>query len=239
MGYKALMSANAPHLEALNIVSLREHIKRQIIDAILSGVFRPGERLVEATIADQLGVSRAPVREALVALEQEGIVTSLPRRGYFVINFSRQDIEEIYSLRLLLEEEALRRAVGHFPETALRQMQAIVDLLGVPGARGEALVELIGLDHSFHEHIVRTAHHSRLYSAWDSMRVQTWLLIGLTSRTHFDYPDQPREWHQRILNAIVAGDIAEATAALHDHILDAEGRAQRAWQQLVESTTAA
>lgn len=232
------MNTDAPHLEALNIVSLREHIKRQIIDAILNGAFKPGARLVEATIADQLGVSRAPVREALVALEQEGIVTSLPRRGYFVINFSVKDIEEIYSLRLLLEEEALRHAVGHFPEHTLREMQAIVDQLGVSSAQGEALIELIGRDHSFHEHIVRAADHSRLYSAWDSMRVQTWLLIGLTSRTHFDYPDQPREWHQRILDAIVAGDVAEAIAALREHIVDAEGRAQRAWQQLVATNAA-
>ena len=64
------MSTDAPHLDALTIVSLRDHIKRQIVDAILGGVFKPGERLIEATIADQLGVSRAPVREALVALEQ-------------------------------------------------------------------------------------------------------------------------------------------------------------------------
>lgn len=229
------MNTDSPHLEALTIVSLREHIKRQIVDAILSGVFTPGERLVEATIADQLGVSRAPVREALVALEQEGIVTSLPRRGYFVINFSDKDIEEIYSLRLLLEVEALRRAVSHFPEDSLRAMQVIVDQLGNSSARGEAIVELIRLDHSFHEYMVRTANHSRLYSAWDSMRLQTWLLIGLTSRTPFDYPDQPREAHQRILDAIVAEDAAAAAAALRDHLLDAEERAQRAWQQLVEN----
>lgn len=229
------MNTNSPHLEALTIVSLRDHIKRQIVDAILSGVFKPGERLVEAAIADQLEVSRAPVREALVALAQDGIVTSLPRRGYFVINFSVKDIEEIYSLRLLLETEALQRAVGHFPEPTIAEMQAIVNQLGVSSANQEAVVQLIGLDHSFHKQIVRAANHSRLYSAWDSMRLQTWLLIGLTSRTHFDYPDQPRESHQRILDAIVAGDAATATAMLRQHLLEAEDRAQRSWRQLVDT----
>ncbi len=232
------MSTDAPHLDALTIVSLRDHIKRQIVDAILGGVFKPGERLIEATIADQLGVSRAPVREALVALEQEGIVTSLPRRGYFVINFSVKDIEEIYSLRLLLEEEALRRAVGHFPDPAIAEMQAIVDQLGVAAAQREAIVQLIGLDHSFHEHIVHAANHLRLYSAWDSMRLQTWLLIGVTSRTHFDYPDQPRESHQRILDAIVAEDATAAATMLREHLLDAQSRAQRSWRQLVEGSAA-
>src|SRR3954453_9479146 len=98
-----------PQLETLNVVNLRDHIKRQVCDAILNGLFQPGARLVEANIAEQLGVSRAPVREALVSLEREGIVASLPRRGYFVIDFTEKDIEELYSLRRLLEVEALRR----------------------------------------------------------------------------------------------------------------------------------
>lgn len=231
------MPSEPPHLAALNIVSLRDHIKRQIVEAILNGRFKPGQRLVEAAIADQLGVSRAPVREALVALEQEGIVTSLPRRGYFVINFSAGNIQEIYSLRLLLEQEALRRAVGRFLPDTLAAMQAIVDRLGVD-PHAQDIIPLIGLDHSFHEHLVRAANHSRLYSVWDSMRLQTWLLIGLTSRTHFDYPDQPRESHQHILDGILAHDVERAQAALRAHLLDAEARAQRAWRQLIETTAA-
>lgn len=226
------MNTVSPHLEALNIVNLREHIKRQVCDAILTGMFKPGERLIEATIADQLGVSRAPVREALVSLEREGIVASQPRRGYFVINFTDKDIEEIYSLRLLLEMEALRRAIGHFSPADITEMQRLVDEIGEEAHRGPSADRMIQLDLNFHEMICRVAGHSRLYSTWDSMRLQTWLLIGLTCRTHYSEPDQPRDRHQRILDAIVAQDLPLAEENLHQHILDAEQRARAAWREL-------
>lgn len=226
------MSISQPHLETLNVVNLREHIKRQVCDAILTGLFKPGARLIEATIAEQLGVSRAPVREALVSLEREGIVASLPRRGYFVINFTDKDIEEIYSLRTLLELEALRRAMPHFTSETLAAMQAIVDQLGQDTASGLDSSPTIQLDMLFHEMICRAADHSRLYSTWDSMRLQTWLLIGLTSRTHIDDPDQPQARHQRILDAIADKDLPRAEKVLSEHLHDAEHRARRVWAEL-------
>lgn len=226
------MRAGHPQLKTLNVVNLRDHIKRQVCDAILNGSFKPGARLIEATIADQLGVSRAPVREALVALEREGIVASLPRRGYFVIDFTDKDIEEIYSLRLLLEREAMRRAIGKFTQHDMEEMQAIVDQLGDQARQRPAASSMIQLDLTFHARLCRVADHSRLYSTWDSMRLQTWLLIGLTSRTHFDYPNQPREFHQRILDAIIDEDLPRAEAALSVHLIDAEQRARYVWREL-------
>lgn len=223
---------DSPHFETLNIVALRDRIKDQICDAILHGMFGPGSRVVEAAIAEQFGVSRAPVREALVALEREGIIKSLPRRGYFVIDFTDKDIDEIFSLRRLLEVEALRRAVPRFDGAAIAELQALVDQLGV-AMRGKADVGgIIALDLGFHDKICRMADHERLYEAWNSMRLQTWLLIGLTSRIQFDSPDQPQDIHQTILNAIRAGDEACAAASLTEHLLGAEERAHVAWQML-------
>jgi DNA-binding GntR family transcriptional regulator len=110
------MTSQPPPLQPLNVLNLRSHIEQQVRKAILNGTFKPGERLVETAIAEQLGVSRAPVREALSALEREGIVVNVPRRGYSVIDFTDKDIDEVYSLRLLLEIGALRRAVYRFTE---------------------------------------------------------------------------------------------------------------------------
>ena len=219
-------------LQSLNIMNLREHIKRQVSEAILNGSFRPGSRLGEASIADQLGVSRAPVREALLSLEREGLVIGVPRRGFFVIEFTDKDIEEIYSLRLLLEVGALRRAIDKFSEADIERMQSIVDDLGRASVQQSTRVKLIDLDMCFHELIVRAADHSRLHSTWDSMRLQTALLIGLTSSTHLDSPDQPREFHARILDAIRRRNLDEAEARLTEHILDAEERARQAWAEL-------
>ena len=85
-------------LQPLEKTNLRDHILEQLRSVILDGSYKPGERLVELTIADQLHVSRAPVREALSALEQEGLVVQIARRGYFVVDFSEKDILGIYLL---------------------------------------------------------------------------------------------------------------------------------------------
>lgn len=227
------MSDNdAPHFETLNVVALRDRIKDQICDAILHGMFGPGSRVGEAAIAEQFGVSRAPVREALVALEREGIVRSLPRRGYFVVDFTDRDIDEIYSLRRLLEVEALRRATPRFDAAAVAELQRLVDQLGAAMREKADMGVIIALDLGFHDIICRMAQHQRLYDAWNSMRLQTWLLIGLTSRIQFDSPDQPHDIHQIILDAIKADDAAGAAASMTEHLLGAEERAHVAWRVL-------
>jgi DNA-binding GntR family transcriptional regulator len=216
----------------LNILNLRDQIGQRIKSAILGGAFRPGERLVETAIAEQLDVSRAPVREALSALEQEGIVAHVPRRGYFVVEFTDKDIEEVYSLRLLLEVEALRRAIDRASQEDVAELQGLVDDLSTAAVNKDDPETIVALDMAFHEGICRLADHSRLYSAWNNLRLQTQLLIGLTSRTHYDHPDQPRVWHQRILDAMKDKDLKQALETLKDHMLDAHQRAMLASKQV-------
>jgi DNA-binding GntR family transcriptional regulator len=222
------MTSQPPPLQPLNVLNLRSHIEQQVRKAILNGTFKPGERLVETAIAEQLGVSRAPVREALSALEREGIVVNVPRRGYSVIDFTDKDIDEVYSLRLLLEIGALRRAVYRFTEKDLAEMQRVLAELDDAARQKSDPEKIITLDLSFHELICCVADHSRLYSAWNNMRLQTQLLISLTSRTHYDHPEQPGELHQRILDAVLDKDLKRAEATLTDHILDAQRRAHMA-----------
>jgi len=226
------MTSQPPQLQPLNVLNLRDHIERQVRKAILNGTFKPGERLVETAIAEQLGVSRAPVREALSALEREGIVVNVPRRGYSVIDFTDKDIDEIYSLRLLLEIGALRRAMSRFTEEDITEMQEVIDRLGEATYQRSDLGTIVSLDLSFHEFICRNADHERLYSVWDSMRLQTQILIGVTSRTHFEYPDQPKKLHQIILDAIRDKDLKRAESSVTDHVLDAQQRALTALSAL-------
>lgn len=226
------MSQELSQLQPLDVPNLREHAARQLRNAVLSGSFAPGQSLVETAIADHLGISRAPVREALAELEQEGIVNHIPRRGYFVVDFTDKDIEEIYSLRLLLEIAALLRAVERLTEQDVEELQRIVDNLGEAVRQGVSPKRIVALDLSFHESILHVADHSRLYTAWYSMRMQTQLLIGLTSRTHYNHPEQPKELHQRIVDAIRGKDAKQAEAILTEHILDGQERAHAALQAL-------
>jgi DNA-binding GntR family transcriptional regulator len=180
---------------------------------------------VELTIADQLQVSRAPVREALCALEREGIVVQIPRRGYFVVDFEEKDLEEVYSLRLLLEKEALQRATHRAGAEDYEQMQRLVDALAKAATEKTDPGTIVDLDLAFHELICYLADHSRLLSAWNNLRMQTQILVGVTSRTHYDNPDEPRERHQVILDAMQAKDVLRAQRVLQDHVMDAQARA--------------
>ncbi|MFC2046423.1 GntR family transcriptional regulator [Chloroflexota bacterium] len=225
------MTVESSELQPLTVTSLRDHIDRQLRSAILNGVFKQGERLVESGIAARLGVSRAPVREALSALEREGFVVSVPRRGYSVVEFTERDIDEIYSLRLLLETGALRRAMDRFKEQDFAELQRIVDQLGEAARQQSEPTKTVALDRAFHGYIVRKADHGRLYSAFESIRLQTQLLIGVTSRTHYDNPEQPRELHQRILDAIRSRDVEKSVVSLTEHIMEAQHRAYAALRE--------
>lgn len=225
------MAASTNNFHPIDSASLREQIEHRVRNAILDGSFGPGEHLVETTIAEQLGVSRAPVREALSALEREGVILYVPRKGYFVVDFTAKDIEEIYSLRLMLEIGALRRGINHFAPVAIAELQRVVDALGEATRQARGPNEIASLDLAFHEIICQQADHGRLFSAWNSMRLQTWLLIGLTSKTEYDHPEQPKEFHQDILDAILDKDLERAENLLRSHILDAQERALAAMNQ--------
>lgn len=223
-------------LKPIDTTGLRNQIEDQIRQAILDGHLKPGERLVESAIAEQLQLSRAPVREALSALEREGIIDYLPRRGYFVVEFTPKDIEEIYSLRLLLEIGALRRAIHQFSEADIQKMQDIVETLGHVEEKWEQS-RIANLDLSFHELICKAADHQRLYSVWERMRMQTGMLMGVTTRTHYDRPQNHKQFHQSILDAILDKDLARAEMLLSEHILDAQQRALRQMEVMASEWT--
>jgi DNA-binding GntR family transcriptional regulator len=212
------------HLRQIQTLNLRSQIEQEVRDAIIRGVFKPGERLVESEIASRLGVSRAPVREVLSALERENLVVNIPRRGYFVIDFTEKDIDEIYSFRLLLEIGALRRAITRFTEEDFAEMQLIVNRLGEAASRQEDQAAIVSLDLSFHEYIYEVADHSRMRAIWNTIRLQILMLIGVTSKTH-SYPSQPVELHQKILDALRVRDLATAEAVITAHVQDAQQRA--------------
>lgn len=218
--------------EPLAVLNLRDHIEEKLRAAILRGIFKPGDHLVETTIAEQLRVSRAPVREALSALERAGLVVCIPRKGYFVIDFTEKDVEEIYSLRLLLELGALRRAISRITEADLKELQALVHRLDESARRMEAPEETVALDLSFHGHICKLADHERLLSCWDNLRAQAQLLVGVTTKTHYDHPEEPGKLHQAILDAIREQDLARAEQVLTTHMEDAQRRAMAALRSL-------
>src|SRR5690348_4650757 len=131
-------------------------------ERLLSGAFAPGERLVEAEIARQLGISRGPVREALARLRAEGLAYEEPRRGSFVAALSAEDVREIYELRAALETQAARLLIQRGDGAAFARLDGIVAGLR-RAAEEDDRAGFAALDAEFHEELCRSSGNNRLH----------------------------------------------------------------------------
>jgi DNA-binding GntR family transcriptional regulator len=190
---------------------LREEVKNVLLERILSGHYAPGERLVEIRIAQELGVSQAPVREALRDLESVRFVESVPFRGARVRAVSDAELIEVYPIRGALEEVAAREAAKRLAGdvTALdAELRAM--------AKARDLREQVEHDVRFHRLIVEASGNSRLIEIWASLQVEarttiTALRTGLT-------PREAAEMHQPIVDALRRRDSRGAGRAIRSHV---------------------
>lgn len=191
--------------------------------AILNGDLAPGERLVEMRIAEELGSSRGPIREAMERLAQEGLVESRPRRGTYVSMLRKRDAWEIYTLRAALEGLAFCLAPSHMTAKTREQLQAVVDNMRILSAEGD-IVGLSELDTQFHETIVRMVEHDRLLTVWTSIIGQIHLLSTQVIKTHFSDLSAVPDRHQALLDVLSSGSTAQRVAEIEQHIQSAADR---------------
>jgi len=179
-------------------------------DAIYAGQLRPGQRIGQAIVAGQLGVSQTTVREALSSLEYEGLVEREVNQGAVVRQLSREDIEEIVTLRTNLEAMALRRLIGQAnPEHLSALRQNIRDMRSAAGAGG-----LADLDLDFHELLLRLAGHGRLLACWQSLRTQIKLLMVTYNLRDPRSLKSTLKNHEELLRLVEARDAEGAVAHL-------------------------
>lgn len=208
--------------------SLSTGIADAIRDAIERGELRPGERLIERRLAEQLGVSHIPVREALARLEDEGLVNREPRRGARVADLSERDLEEIASVRIVLEELVVDRAMAHWTPAGESELDAIVSKMIERAKAGDAEA-LIDLDRRFHETVWRLAdHHLLLQLAGDiRLRINRFLRAATMSLS----PEalvRHAEQHGDLVAVMSSGDVAAGRQATRHHIVDAMQRIKSA-----------
>jgi DNA-binding GntR family transcriptional regulator len=192
-----------------------QHALEELRRAIVAGELRPGQRVGQEEIAERLGVSLAPVREALAALEQEGQLTYRPRRGYFVTELRLEDLREIYELRALLEERAARRAAPLLDADALERIELAAREVVEAAAAGEVAAELAA-NRRFHFALLEApgqTHALRLIRLlWDS--TETYRAL------YYNSPRERKEAvraHERIVAALRAGDADRLVAELDAH----------------------
>lgn len=192
-----------------------EHALDALRRAIVAGELRPGQRVPQEEVADAIGVSVAPVREALRVLEQEGQVTYFPRRGYFVTELRIEDLEEIYALRQLLEERAARHALAGVDRERLKRIEAAAAECEQAALRGDVAAELQANRH-FHLAILQAddqPHTLRMIALlWDSTEAYRAMYYNSPEERHHSI-----EAHERILAALRAGDADRLVAELDEH----------------------
>jgi DNA-binding GntR family transcriptional regulator len=193
---------------------LREQVKELLLERILSGEYRPGDRLVETRIAQELGTSQAPVREALRDLELLRFVESAPFRGARVREISPQELAEIYPVRAAIEEVAAREATVHLAGDVL----ALEDELEAMRAAADDgdVHRLVEHDVAFHRLIVEAGSNRILLDVWTSLRVETRTIITALT-TGIDHHELA-ETHVPVLAALAARDPDRAGAAIRRHI---------------------
>lgn len=186
--------------------------------AILSGRLRPGQRVIEQHLARQLGVSRAPVREALHRLANEGLVETLPHRGTYVVDLSPKDMWEVYTMRAALETLAIRLVGSTLePETA-EELGSIVAAMETAAKDGR-LDDLSEMDMRFHRVICEAAGHRRLLESWTEMYAHIRMFISLTGAQKMVSDGERIRYHRDVLDAMCRGEAEEAAALQREHIL--------------------
>jgi DNA-binding GntR family transcriptional regulator len=219
--------------------SLSVDIAGRLRRAILDGHFGPGERLGEELLARSMGVSRGPIREALLRLEREGLVVIRRNRGAFVAQLSSEDLEELYTLRVALERLALQRAIHRAQSRDLASMQAVIDEMAASSERGVSEQEAAELDLRFHDLIYAAANHRRLRECWRNLRPQIHILLLNRNVAHEDFRELLITSHQIILDAVRDKDEERAIAILDDHLHGSYERVASSYKHRLVDNTAA
>lgn len=196
--------------------STAERIAGLLRDRILDGTMLPGSRIVELEIARELGVSRSPVREALLRLEAEGLAAIVPYRGALVTPLERERFAELMEFRLALERFALDRLVERLPDGTIAQLRGHAAALR-EAVTGRDRRRAVDEDLSVHRAIVHLAGNALLERAYDELVAQIRLYIAVTS-ARYGRIDELADEHDALIDAIERRDARAARKLLDSHV---------------------
>ena len=213
----------ADHVKPIERVPTSTLIADQLREAIMAGDFAQGDQVGEAHLAEQLGVSRGPLREAMQRLVQEGLLESVPHRGLFVVTLSEDDIRDIYVARLAIETAAALEIMKHPDlETSTRRLDRSVQRLSHAAQRGPTRA-LSEADAAFHELLVEESGSTRLQRMASTLLVETRMCMAALADTYVA-PDDLAQEHAVIVDAIRAGDRGATIEVMRAHMHDAVAR---------------
>jgi DNA-binding GntR family transcriptional regulator len=203
-----------------NYKPLRELVFESLREAIIGGLLRPSERLMEIQLAEEMGVSRTPVREAIRKLELEGLVVMIPRKGAYVAGMSTKDIADVFEIRGALEGLAAELASERATDDDLERMERYLVKISEEIDTGD-LSKVVETDTDFHTLIYEASRNARLSQIINNLREQ----IQRFRTTSLSYPGRMKkalEEHRKIVEAISSRDGELARKLAQEHIEMAE-----------------
>lgn len=225
-------TADYSHLSGSDIKAptLVDTVTERLRSSILTGQLAPGERLYEAALAREFGISRGPVREALALLEGDGLVVNEPRRGKFVRELGPRVIDEIYSLRRVLEPYAAELVADAMDEATEATLRSAVSDIEAATSSGD-LVAVARSDLAFHRMVYVLTDHRPLLQAWDDLIAGSLqMLVNITTPTHSTGATARN--HEEIVETLVSGRVDDVKKLFIEHVEDAWERASAAMADL-------
>ncbi|GAA1845353.1 GntR family transcriptional regulator [Actinomadura bangladeshensis] len=198
--------------------SLADQVVGRIREAIHEGRYPPGARLVERTLAAELGVSHIPVREALTRLTDEGLVQRTPRRGARVAALTPRELDELSSLRIVLERFVVTRVQERLTAAEEKELRRMVASMRRAAARGD-FGRLYDLDQQFHERLWELADHRMLGEVVTGLRGRIGAFLrAATAALEPEALERHASSHDELLDAIASGDAEAGCAEMSRHI---------------------
>ncbi|MGU7779389.1 GntR family transcriptional regulator [Burkholderia sp. PU8-34] len=202
--------------ELLYTESLVDQVTDMLRSQIVEGIIAPGEKIVEAALAERLGISRNPIREAVRRLEGSGLLVNYPRRGRFVRQISRDEAEDIIYFRTCIERAGIMRVAATRMDDDVRRLRGILAEMREAADKGD-VVRTLEIDAQFHRAICEMTGSSRGLKAFDEIHTELRILFRMIGNTYATL-DEVVCAHEPLLAAIETGDAEEAGRAMTEHI---------------------
>lgn len=197
--------------------SLTDRVTRQVRQAILDGEFEPGTLYAVHAVASQLGVSRTPVREALIRLSTQGLVQFERNRGFVVLSSSSRDLRDIFCLRVMLEVPAARSATLAASTADVAMLEADIGLMRAAAADKDA-ERLLTADRLFHRRLLTIGGNGRLVEFVDGLR-DTIRTRDMSTPNRSRTPEEVLAPHEDLLTSVRAADADGAARTMRDHLV--------------------
>ena len=216
-----------------NYKPLREIVFETLREAIINGILEPGERMMEIQMAEEMGVSRTPVREAIRKLELEGFVVMIPRKGAYVASISIKDIADVFEIRTALESLAAGLAAERITDDEMEQLERHLVKISECG-EGNDIPALIEADTDFHDTLYRASRNDRLVQIVSNLReqIQRFRTTSISTPGRFKFA---MDEHKKIVEAISDRNIELAQNLAREHIENAENSILNAMQEVKKS----